>query len=383
MKRIFFIIFALFVLTLAISSCDLGILGSEGVSGGGVNIPVIDNTLDLDQYVPPVSDTEVPDDTEKKDDLYTSKALFLVTEVMGSYSTDRPFSLDPTNENLRIYDDLYLYEGDYFAVYASDLSDIWASLKEPYSYVEEEKAEGYDLQINVKTSGIYKLILDITTMKFEVVYKSPITTPVYEDIPNCQIFTTETEWVDMQRNGDEFCIEGFTVGAGKAVSFFNKIHTSNYKTTIDESCAGKYIYKSFVSNPTTTFFIIGGTYNIYLNAKTYQVRVELVDKETATYSAVVYENNEFKDLTLENSDIPYIYEYTFTTTADYENYRRDDLPSIYSASYQEYSLTPLESEFIGEFDYKGEISYYFKKAGTYRLTINLSDFTISAEKLAK
>ena len=103
MKRIIFIFSTLLILALAFSSCDLGDLSATGT--GGINIPVIDNTLDLDQYIPPVSDTEVPD-TEEKEDLYTSKALFLVTDIMGSYRIDRPFSLDPADENKRIYDDM-------------------------------------------------------------------------------------------------------------------------------------------------------------------------------------------------------------------------------------------------------------------------------------
>jgi hypothetical protein len=45
-------------------------------------------------------------------------------------------------------------------------------------------------------------------------------------------------------------------------------------------------------------------------------------------------------------------------------------------NYKEYNLTVLESNLLGE----NNGDYYFKKKGTYIITVNLLDFTISVAK---
>ena len=377
----------LFVISLAlllIVPFFVGCFSATGTGGGASNksIPKIDNATDLKTYQPSTDEPEYGDDEK----YYTSKRLNFCSEIMGYFSTDKPFTVDKDNENNRIYDNLYLYEDDYFYIISSDYKDVWASLSNKANdYLEEEKAEGEDLQINVKISGIYKLVLDISTMKFDFEYKDDITTPVYHQFENCQIYSRATSWQSMTtnpENSDEFMIENFEVETGALVSFFNIVHTSNYKTTVDQSVKGKYIDGDDKPRK-QVFFNIGGTYNVYINAKTYVVRAELVNKNTADYTICKYVKNEsgkynFVDLELADSTVPYVFIDQYVADRNYVC----SLPSYYTKAYKEYSLTSQNSSAsLIESEYKGETYCYFKTQGTYNITINLLDFTITVEKL--
>ena len=128
--------------------------------------------------------------------------------------------------------------------------------------------------------------------------------------------------------------------------------------------------------------MIGGTYNVYINSKTYVVRFELVSANADGYSAIVYKDGNFVDLELADQNVNYIYTYRYTATSDIGGYgvMSDDVPDIYNASYQKYNLTATDGSmsYISAYSRGG---YYFKTAGTYDLTINLLNFTISIEKL--
>ena len=365
----------MFPFAISLSGCNLFGGGSSGSS-----LPKVDNSNDLRDYTP-----SQDENYDENDELYTSNYLSFVTEINGSYRTNRPFTLDENNKNLRIYDNIYFYEYDFFQMMSNDYKNIWCSLSDETDaqYAEVEREQGEDIQTNIKVSGIYKVIFDTSTFLFDLVYKSEITTPVYEEIKNCDIYSVATKWTTMQKFGDEFFVNNYHMEGAKLVAFDSSYsHTSHYKTTIDESCLNKYIYKNGTKPSSDVWFMIAGTYNIYLNAKTYVVRVELVSADADGYSASVYKNHEFVPLELVDENVKYVFKYRYTATSDIGNYgiMSDDVPKIFNASYQKYNLVATDGSMI----YLGAYSsggYYFKTRGTYDLTINLLDFTISITKL--
>ena len=209
---------------------------------------------------------------------YTCKKLSLITEVNGYYSVNKPFVLDENDETKRIYDDVYFYVDDFFYMDRANSWDIYCTLSDPADseYAEVEKSEGVDIQINIKKAGIYKIIFDISTLSFDLEFKSEITTPVYEEIKNCDMYYSGA-WVPMQKEGDEFYIKNFSIETSKFVSFFSHIHTSNFKTTVEQGTENPYIRKIGSKANSQVYFKNSGTYNIYINAKTYVVRVEPVE----------------------------------------------------------------------------------------------------------
>lgn len=303
---------------------------------------------------------------------YTSPGLSLWMEVNGAFLEMDYFSLDGDK---RIYDNLYFYEKDYFYIVTDDYKDLYASLGDSADteYAEEEKQDGYDVQINVKKAGIYKLIFDTKSLTFDMEYKSEIETPKYYTIKKCQIYSKATKWVQMSvnpANADEFVIHNFNIGVNEFISFQDNTHTSLYKTTLDESCNekyGSYQYPSTVIN-------VGGNYNVYINAKTYVVRLELLNPDTATYSCVYYDGVDFIELEPYEADVPYIFRQRIVVDTKYTT----SVPKFHTAKYKTYTLTVVDTTdvFIGS----GR-NYYFKNMGTYDVIINLKTFEITAELL--
>ena len=284
-----FLCFIVTLFTLANAAC----FASCGAPTGGVEIP--DYNADIQTVAPENIDTE-HFVAEENTTYYTSPGFSLWMEVNGAFLEMDYFSLEG---NKRVYDNLYFYEDDYFYIVTDDLKDLYASLGDSADkeYAEEEKEQGYDIQINVKKAGIYKLTFDVDTLKFDMEYKSEIQTPKYYTIKNCSIYTLETSWVEMSanpENADEFVIKNFKVQAGKSISFYNSVHTSNYKITLDEAINEKYAS----ARKTIAWVNVGGEYNIYINAKTYVVRMELLNPDTATYSCVYYDGTDFITLNL-------------------------------------------------------------------------------------
>lgn len=64
-------------------------------------------------------------------------------------------------------------------------------------------------------------------------------------------------------NDDEFVISNFSIGAGEFVSFYNNVHVSNYKVTLDESINNKLAS----ARKTIVTVNVGGLYNVYINKK--------------------------------------------------------------------------------------------------------------------
>ena len=359
--KFYFFILSLVVVISGISlvACGMG-SGDPGIPDYNADIQVVaSENIDAEHFV-----------VEEDKTYYTSPGFSLWMEVNGEYLEMKYFSIDGDK---RVYDNLYLYVGDYFYMVTDDYKDLYASLSDSadLEYAEEEKEQGYDIQVNVKKAGIYKITFDVKTLKFDMEHKANIETPVYYTIKNCSIFTLATSWVEMgvnPTNEDEFVINNFEVEAGKMLSFYNYLHTSNYKITLDESVNNKLA--SFRKTDVT--INVGGIYNIYINRKTYVVRLELINPNTATYSCVYFDGVDFITIQPYELAVPYVFHYQIT--AD----KYDTLPDFHTANYRTYDLIVVDTTnaLMGT----GK-NHYFKQQGTYDIIINLKTFEITAELL--
>lgn len=303
---------------------------------------------------------------EEGETYYTSNELSLWMEVNGHFLEMDYFYLDG---NKRVYDNMYFYERDYFYMLTDDLRDIYASLSDASDseYAEEEKESGYDIQINIKKEGIYKLIFDVDTLKFDLEYKAEIQTPVYYTMKNCSIYSKATQWVNMSVNPDnqeEFVIKNFYIDACEYIGFYNSVHTSNYKVTLDESCNETYAD----SDGALVSVNIGGNYDIYVNSKTYVVRLELLNPDTATYTCVYYNGSDFVELQPYEVAVPYIFRMNFTVEKKYRS-----VPDFHTLGYRTYKLKVLPADFL--------MNDMFIETGEYVLIINLKTFEIGVEVL--
>ena len=374
MKKIVSCLFIAFS-ALAISACNL----SSGGTSGGIYVPNINNSVDLTVYDEDEYKTE--DET-----YYKSDYINFIMSVRGYYQSNIPFYVAKDNENLRIYDNMYFYKGDYFQLMSKDYRYIWATLKdETTEYLTPLREQGEDIQVDVKKSGVYKITLDIKTMIMDFEYKSEIQTPYYYPFKTCAVGTlvdNKVVYTDMEENPtnpDEFIVKNYEVGAGKLYSFYDKYtHVSNYKFTVNEN-SKKYISESMFETSVT--FNITGEVNIYVNRKTYEVSVEVSDPSKLTYDCLTYAHGEFITLTPKDPNVPYIFEYKYEATSDVGGYGvvSDDVPDFYNKSYKKYELTVEESSLLG--NNKGK--YYFKKPGKYVLTIDLLNLILSVEKEAE
>ena len=365
MKRIlllFSVALTIFISCILFTGCNTGL----------ENPPAIPNYNEDIQAVLPENITAEHFVAEEGKTYYTSPGFSLWMEVNGDFFEMDYFTLEG---NKRIYDNLYFYVDDYFYIVTDDYKDLYASLGDSADaeYAEEEKEQGYDIQINVKKAGIYKLIFDVDTLKFDIEFKAEIQTPVYYTIKNCSIYSLETSWVEMNvnpANDGEFVINNFSVAAGKIISFYNNIHTSNYKVTLDDSCNEKYAS----ARKTSVTINVGGTYNIYINSKTYVVRLELVSPDTAEYSCVFYDGKDFIELKPYDTAVPYIFRHQFTVDTQYTT----SIPDFHTSKYRTYDLTVVDTN---DLLISGSTNHYFKNPGTYNLIINLKTFEITVELL--
>lgn len=361
MKKNFFVFTVILFVVIIMS-----FVGCNSVADGPV-IP--DYNADI-QVVAPENIEAEHFTVEENTTYYTSPGFSLMIEVNGEFMEMDYFSIDGDK---RVYDNLYFYVDDYFFIITDDYKDLYASLGDSADaeYAEEEKEQGVDIQINVKKAGIYKLTFDVKTLKFDMEYKAEIKTPVYYTIKNCSIYSVATSWVEMSENpvnSDEFVINNFSVEAGKSVYFYNNLHTSNYKVTLDESVNNK-LASARKADVTVN---VGGNYNIYINKKTYVVRMELINPDTASYGCVYYDGTNFIELQPYETGVPYVFRHQITVD------KYDTLPDFHSANYKTYDLTVVDASDV----LMGSGSNrYFKQPGTYELIINLKTFEITAELL--
>ena len=361
MKKLFVnICFALFL--------TMTVFSFAGCFGGG-DPPPVNYNADVEVVAPENIDMEhfVIEDNAT---YYTSKSLSLVMSVNGAFLIHEYFELDGDN---RIYKNLYFYENDYIFMITGDYSDIFASLKEESDeeYAEEEKESGEDIQINFIKSGIYTIIFDTENLVFDLQFTAEIETPRYYRIKNCEIYSINTGWVQMSinpNNYEEYYITNFNIESGKTINFFNSVHTSNYIPTLEEN-SQKYA----TCRKTNIKIKFGGNYNVYINSKTYKVRLELINVETADYSCCYYNGNDFVDLELESQSIPYVFVCQLSVDTQYTS-----VPDFYTKNYIENKLTLVNSPNIMT---SSSNNYYFKNTGTYNIKVNLKTFELAVELL--
>lgn len=353
---------------------------AQNESSNGIYVPNIDNAVDLKEYNEDIYKTN--DDT-----YYTSNYISFIMSVKGYYQINVPFTLDENNENLRVYDNMYFYEGDYFQLMSNDYHYIWATLKnESNEYLSPLREQGEDIQVDVKKSGVYKIILDTKTMIMDFEYKSSIDTPYYYPFKSCEIGTlvngtsVYSEMTVNPSNNDEFMISNYQVNSGSLYTFSERFsHISMYILTIFENS------KQYLSNTMfeeSLVFNISGEFNIYVNKRTYEVRVEASDPSKLVYDCLTYNNGEFITLSPKDSSTPYVFEYIYEANADVGGYgiMSDDLPSFYSKSYKKYELSVETSSLISQYN---DGTYYFKKKGQYLLTIDLLNLTLKVDQITE
>lgn len=372
-------------IALPLGGCDMfGDFSSQSSGGGGSSNepPQIDNSLDLNEFTP------TPDDDNEYIDgetYYTSTAVDLVTEVHGNYRIDRPFTLDENDENKRIYHNIYFYEEDFFQVLyykdVNDLGNVYAILSDETdtAYAEiEYTPKGEPLQINITQEGIYNLVLDIETLAIDMVKVGDIETPVYETIKYCELYVfvsrENTSYTNMTLNTEtnEYYVQK-EIPRNASIGFFNAAHTGRYKTNVVWNIYDTLVYWNS-TNVTSIQVHVGGTYNVYFNAKTYELRLELQNPDTASYYCQVGWKED-KELTAVSSATPYLFEYEFVAQGTVSD-PYVDIPSFYPELGMKYRLSVIDEDGYVFAD------SYLTESGKYKLTVNLKDFTLTVKKVA-
>jgi len=378
-KKFAFILASLLMLTSGVSLVGCDIFGDSSEKDDS-SFPQIDNTVDLDEFSPlPDDDTEYLEG----ETYYTSAAIDLVTEINGNYSVDRPFTLDKEDENKRIYHNVYFYAEDFFQViYYKDitkLGEIYAVLSDETDtqYAEiEYSTDGSPLQINIKQQGIYNLVLDVQTFGVDMVKVGDIQTPVYETVKSCELKVQTSasnvtySAMTLDKDTNEYCIQA-EIPANASIGFYSESHMSCYKTTVEAGLGDRYVYWNF-SNPASITVHVGGTYKVYFHAKTYVVRLELQNPDTASYYCQV-EWLQGNVLTV-TSGAPYLFEYEFVAQGTASD-PYVELPDFYPERGMSYDLSVIDENGFVFAD------MYVTESGRYKLTVNLKEFTLSVKKI--
>ena len=143
----------------------------------------------------------------------------------------------------------------------------------------------------------------------------------------------------------------------------------------ETNCSEEYdgeIYYDIYNNRKVRVHV-GGTYKIYFNAKTYVLRLELQNPDTASYYCQV-EWDKGNELTAKNSATPYLFEYEFVAQGKI-NDPYVDIPSIYPKLGMKYQLSVIDVDgFVAN-------DIYLTESGTYILTINLKEFTLTVKRV--
>ena len=383
MKKKFLFLVTAFLLIINVMAL-VGCTFDDGDSDDS-GLPKIDNSVDLNTFTPTVDDDTIYREDET---YYTSKSIDLVTEINGNYTTSRPFTLDKDNANKRIYRNIYFYVEDFLQVlYYKKFGDLGRLFVIMSDTADQEYAEieytqqGSPLQINIIQQGIYDIILDVETFAIDLVKVGDIDTPVYETIKSCElnihVSSTDHTYTPMALDvaTNEYYIET-EIPLNASIGFYNASHTGRYKMTVEPSLMDTLIFYDYYSStkPSQVQVHVGGTYKIYFNAKTYVLRLELQNPDTAKYYCQV-EWNENKELTAVSNATPYLFEYEFVAQGE-RNDPYVDIPSFFPKLGMAYDLSVI--------DVDGFVAYdeYITESGTYLLTINLKEFTLTIKRIS-
>ena len=305
---------------------------------------------------------------EGQEGYYTDSLLSMCAEIRGSYKSNRPFTLDPTNESLRVWDNLYLYEYDYFQMIVNESSHIFYEVDDSSKqYVDIDDPEAI---IKEGKSGIYKLTFDLVSRKFGLEFKSEIDTPVYEKMDGCDVYTLShdnfTPMVVNPNNNEELMVSNYQIEMGEIISFHNHgdFHLSNYKVVPDSLLLGKII-DGIESGDAHPFIMVGGNYNLYINPITYAFRAELINPDTANYSLLVLED-DYITIPHNNDDPAYLFYYQCQVSRQFQS-----MPIFSNSHYQMFDLDAIPNDQVNSYG-------QFEIPGLYSLEINLKEFTINA-----
>ena len=241
----------------------------------------------------------------------------------------------------------------------------------------ENSTGGSPLQINVIKQGVYDIILDVETFAIDLVKVGDIDTPVYETIKTCELYvhvsSSNYSYTPMTLNVEtnEYYIQK-EIPLNASIGFYNASHIGNYKMTVEPSLMDKLVYYDSYNNRKVKVHV-GGTYKIYFNAKTYKLRLELQNPDTASYYCQV-EWDKGNELTAISTETPYLFEYEFVAQGKI-NDPYVDIPSFYPKLGMKYQLSVIDVDgFVGN-------DSYVTESGTYKLTINLKDFTLTVKRI--
>lgn len=248
------------------------------------------------------------------------------------------------------------------------IGNTWKSIAIP---------SGGDLQIDVKKGGIYKLTFDLKTLKFDVEYKSEIQSPKYYTIETCTLQVKSGDnTIDhpMRWEGDGFVVDNVDIAIGSTFLFTAVNYVSDYKFTLAEGVEDKYacfFLKQEQYKNTYAKALIGGTYRVSINAKTYVASLELSTSiESATYYL-----KQYNDPLTPSAEHPYVFEVEFEANRDVY-----PLPSFYNIASKKVAFSPVGEE---QFVVTDDGSLFLRKAGNYQLLLNVLDMTVEAKTLQK
>lgn len=317
-------------------------------------------------------DNENLTEVEGQDGYYVDSKLSMCAEIRGSYKANRPFTLDSNNENIRIWDNYYLYEYDYFQMIVDGTKYIFYEVDESSKqYVDVENPKAI---IKQGKSGIYKLTFDLVNKVFSLEFKSEIITPIYEEMEGCDVYTLSHDGFSQMtinpNNSEELMISNYEVAMDEIVSFYNhgNYHLSNYKVLPDSMLLGKLI-NGLNDGDAHPNIMIGGKYNLYINPKTYAFTAELLNPNEAIYSLMTIENGEYVEINHDNNDPAYLFHYKINVTKKYQS-----MPLLFNNEYQMFELDVTDNECVNKYG-------QFETLGLYSLNINLKEFIITATYL--
>ncbi|MCR4561872.1 MAG: hypothetical protein K5694_01515 [Bacilli bacterium] len=322
--------------------------------------------------------------------------------IAGYFTYGRPFVIENDNQNVHIYNNLCLYEGDEFFIAKNKTKNTGSSLPNfDFCFkLKEDKDEEYvtvDIDKNDPTCGSlfikegkdgeYKISFDVETKLIDIEFLREIDTPKYDYIKHCDISEIHYKRTSYQTlrenkdNPDELCVLNYDIPMHASIVLDNNLG-SYTRVWLDESLFN--LARTFTKRE-LIHFSVGGNYNVYLNRKDYSVRLELNNPENAKYNCFFRftggEHSGDPETMTQDQEHPYIFHLNnfsnetdngYVKTIRFVEYEEDG-----SATFK-YKLDSLNENI----ERNDNNNYSFTSGGTFNISINLLEGTILAEKLA-
>ncbi len=333
---------------------------------------------------------------------YQSDIYEMHSTIAGYFAYGRPFVVENGNQNVHIYDNLCLYEGDEFFIAKNKRANTGPSLPD-FNYcfkLKEDEDEEYvtvdideddptcgSLFVKEGKSGEYKISFDVETKLIDIVFLREIATPKYDYVKHCdisEIHYKKTAYQTLRENKDnpdELCVLNYDIPMHASVVLDNNLgcYTRVWLGEDTFNLARTFTKRELIH------FSVGGNYNVYLNRKDYSVRLELNDPEGARcgcfFRFTGNGHNGDPEKMVQDQEHPYIFHLNdfsnemdngFIKTIRFVEYEEGDGDATFK-----YRLNPLNENIIRN----DNDSYSFASGGTFNITINLLEGTLLAEKL--